>query len=166
LSDLNYCVTVLIYCEVVITTGKRCKIIEYYLQYGKTRMHCCYTSILAVLIAITQYDARHVLRYFAMIVLAFTSVLFHFHLRFSKFCFKTKVFYYLDQIAIWPCGLITLYHGAPNYIALIALYIIVYFYLRSPLTIPQHCVHVHLPAMMALFLQNAYIKNQYRQLCK
>lgn len=125
-------------------------------------MYCCYTSFIAVLLAIAQYSERHIMRFYAMMLVAYTSVLFHFHLRFSRHCFKTKMFYCLDQLAIWPCGIVILWHGVPPIVYVIVTYVVLHFYIRSPITIQQHCFHVHLPVAAALMLQHHHLKQLHK----
>lgn len=116
--------------------------------------HCCITSLLFWTVGVVQYvQWQFIARFIATSLFATTSLFYH------SLCNKypehryTQCAYMVDQVFIWPCGVVILsLDYRLNILTLVCCAVMAHFCLR-PLTDREHCLYVHVPILAAMLIQ-------------
>ena len=109
-----------------------------------------YCQLSAIFFLVVPYMQIHVFGLYRMVsglLVMLTSTTYH-------GC-GGNCFYLVDQLVIWPAGLHLLSFDYSLKILVLVTYAVYQHFVRGPLTDGQHCLHVHMPIIVALALQRA-----------
>jgi hypothetical protein len=122
-------------------------------QALRTIMWCCMSSVVFFCMAILQMEWFCLQRFYASLFFSITSMLYHFTYKMDRQHRHLLLYYWLDQIVIWPAGCTILSMDTSWHICALVTGAVLYFMAMRPTTEKQHTLGVHLPIMVAMCLQ-------------